>query len=66
MEKHIRYWFPSPENDQRAALERLREIIEGGQLKPAVRRVYRFEEGAEAFKGAKEQAVIMLLDQDRS
>lgn len=63
--KNIAYWFPSLETDARTALDRLRELSESGQLKPVVRRVYKFEDGANAFKGAKEQGVIMLLDQDK-
>lgn len=64
--QNIRYWFPEQtEHDQRLALDRLRIIAEAGQLKPAVRRVYKLEDGPNAFKGANEQAVIMLLDQSR-
>lgn len=63
--KNIAYWFPSLETDARTALDRLRELSESGQLKPVVRRVYKFEDGANAFKGAKEQGVVMLLDQDK-
>jgi hypothetical protein len=35
----------------REALERLRDYIEQGSLVPVVRRVIRFEHGAEAFDG---------------
>lgn len=64
--QNIRYWFPEQtEQDQRLALDRLRAIAEAGKLKPSVRRVYKLEDGPNAFKGANEQAVIMLLDQSR-
>lgn len=59
------YWFPSIESDARAALGRLREISEAGQIKPVVKRVYKFEDGPKAFQGPSEQAVIMLLDQEK-
>ena len=63
--ENIGYWFPDPNQDARTALNRLREIAEAGQLKPVVKRVYKFEDGANAFKGPPEEAVIMVLDQDR-
>lgn len=59
------YWFPSVDADARAALIRLREIAETGQIKPVVKRVYKFEDGPNAFQGPSEQAVIMLLDQEK-
>lgn len=63
--ENIGYWFPDPNQDARTALNKLREISEAGQLKPVVKRVYKFEDGANAFKGPPEEAVIMILDQDR-
>ena len=63
--QRITYWFPSPEeHSPRVALDRLREICEQGQLRPVVKRVYKFEDGANAFKGQAEQSVIMLLNQE--
>lgn len=63
--KNIMYWFPSVDADARAALVRLREIAETGQIKPVVKRVYKFEDGTKAFQGASEQAVVMILDQEK-
>lgn len=64
-QKNIMYWFPSVDADARAALIRLREIAETGQIKPVVKRVYKFEDGTKAFQGPSEQAVVMLLDQEK-
>lgn len=62
--KSISYWAVhlDERENTREALEKLREAVEGGGVRPVVKRVVPFSHAAKAFEEAGEGIVVRVLE----